>query len=257
MEWVEEGIVLAARRHGESAAIIELLTRTHGRHLGLVHGGASRRMKPLLQPGNTLAATWRARIADQLGSFHVDLAVARAGGLMHDPLALAGLSAACAMASTVLPEREPHGPAYEGLLLVLDHLDQPDIWPALFVRWEAGLLQELGFGLDLTACAATGATDDLIYVSPRSGRAVSRTAGMPYRDRMLPLPAFLLGQAVGPEPVAALRDGFRLTRYFLERHVLEPHDRRMPPARERMVAMLMRPVNPSVPGQPIPSPMVS
>jgi DNA repair protein RecO (recombination protein O) len=252
MEWVEEGIVLAARRHGESAAIVELLTRAHGRHLGLVRGGASRRMKPLLQPGNTLAATWRARLADQLGAFRVDLVAARAGGVMHDPLALAGLAAACAMASAVLPEREPHGAAYEGLLLVLDHLAEPDIWPALFVRWEAGLLQELGFGLDLTTCAATGATDGLSYVSPRSGRAVSRVAGAPYRDRMLPLPAFLLGEAVGPEPAAALRDGFRLTRYFLERHVLEPHDRRMPPARERMVAMLLRQAN-----APASSPMVS
>lgn len=252
MEWVEEGIVLAARRHGESAAIIELLTRAHGRHLGLVRGGASRRMTPLLQPGNTLTATWRARIADQLGSYRVDLVAARAGGLMHDPLALAGLSAACAMASAVLPEREPHRPVYEGLLLILNHLDEPDIWPALFVRWEAGLLQALGFGLDLTACAATGATEDLVYVSPRSGRAVSRAAGAPYHDRMLALPAFLYGQAVGPEPLAALRDGFRLTRYFLERHVLEPHDRRMPPARERMVTMLMRQAVSSVP-----SPMVN
>ncbi len=252
MEWVEEGIVLAARRHGESAAIVELLTRTHGRHLGLVRGGASRRMQPLLQPGNTLAATWRARIADNLGFYRVELVDARAGGLMHDPLALAGLSAACAMASAVLPEREPHGPAYEGLLLILGHLGEPEIWPVLFVRWEAGLLQELGFGLDLTSCAATGATEDLVYVSPRSGRAVSRDAGAPYRDRMLPLPAFLRGQAVEPEPAGALRDGFRLTRYFLERHVLEPHDRRMPPARERMIALLLRQAD-----SPVPSQMVS
>lgn len=240
MEWTEDGIVLSARKHGESAAIVELLTREHGRHLGLVHGGASRRMKPLLQPGNTLTATWRARLADHLGAYHVELVAGRAGGVLQDVLGLAGLSAACAVASAVLPEREPHGPAYEGLALVLDHLDAPDIWPALFVRWEAGLLQELGFGLDLARCAATGGPDDLVYVSPRSGRAVSREAGAPYHGRLLALPGFLLGQALGPDRVAALRDGFRLTGYFLERHVLEPHARKMPPARERMIALLAR-----------------
>lgn len=240
MEWTEEGVLLAARRHGESAAIIELLTPAHGRHLGLVHGGASRRLKPVLQPGNTLQATWRARVAEQLGTFHVDLVHGRAGGVLQDPLALAGLSAACAVASTVLPEREPHGPAFEGLCFVLDHLDDPAIWPALFVRWEAGLLQGLGFGLDLSCCAATGQADDLIYVSPRSGRAVSRDAGAPYRDKLLALPQFLLGRQVTAARGGDLRAGFRLTGYFLERHVLEPHDRRLPPARARMIALLER-----------------
>lgn len=240
MEWIDEGVVLSVRRHGENAAIVELLTAAHGRHFGLVHGGFSRRLKPVLQPGNDVTARWRARLPEHLGACTVELARGRAGSYLRQVIGLAGLSAACAVASVVLPEREPHGPALEGLRLILDHLDEPDIWPALFVRWEAGLLQELGFGLDLAHCAATGATDDLVYVSPRTGRAVSREAGAPYRDRLLPLPAFLLGRQAGLAILPELQAGFRLTGYFLERHVLEPHDRKMPPARERMMALLER-----------------
>ena len=240
MEWIDEGVVLSVRRHGENAAIVELLTQAHGRHLGLVHGGFSRRLKPVLQPGNDVAVRWRARLSEHLGTCTVELARGRAGVYLQQALGLAALSAACAMASVVLPEREPHGPALEGLRLILDHLGEPDIWPALSVRWEAGLLQELGFGLDLARCAATGATDDLVYVSPRTGRAVSRQAGEPYRDRLLTLPAFLRGRQAGPASLSELQAGFRLTGYFLERHVLEPHGRTMPPARERMIALLER-----------------
>jgi len=227
--------VLSVRAHGESGAILEVLTRAHGRHLGLVRGGASRKMKPLLQPGNTLHLHWRARLSEHLGSFGCELARARAGELMDRREALIGLNAFCQTASAAMPERESHEPVFLAGEILLDAMmdDGVDHWGPLHVRWEAGLLDALGFGLDLTHCAATGATDDLVYVSPRSGRAVSRAGGAAYRERLFALPTFLLGSqaAVTRADVAA---GLKLTGHFLRERVLIPHGKDMPVARLRL-----------------------
>ncbi|MCW5723663.1 MAG: DNA repair protein RecO [Maricaulaceae bacterium] len=237
MEWTGSGVVLAVRAHGETSAIIELLTRDQGRHAGLVRGGRGRAMRPLLQPGNLLRATWRARLEEHLGHFTVEAEELLAGPLMDDALALAGLNAACALACLALPEREPHPRVHDAFLVFLRALEDPDLWPAIYVRWEKGLLADLGYGIDLSRCTVTGARDDLTHVSPRSGRAVSREAAQPYLDKLLPLPPFLLGAqaGVGPGDVGA---GLALTGYFLERRVLWPHDRRLPDARARLLERL-------------------
>ncbi|MGB3809990.1 MAG: DNA repair protein RecO [Parvibaculum sp.] len=234
MDWRDEGIVLSTRSYGESGAILELFTREHGRHLGLVRGGAGRRHKASLQPGNSLAAHWRARLNEHLGTYTAEVVKPRAGVLMDDAFALTGLSAACAVAG-IIPEREAHPALYEGFELLLDMMEDPDIWPAIFVRWELGLLQELGFGLDLAQCAATGSRDDLAYVSPRSGGAVSRAAGAPYAERLFRLPQFLIGTQAGEANPADIAEGLKITGHFLERHLYAPQDRHLPDARIRLM----------------------
>src|SRR5690606_18447424 len=176
MEWSEEGVVLVTRRHGESSVILELFTRDRGRHLGPVRGGRSRRLRSALQPGNTVIATWRARLDEHLGNYTVEPAVQRAAMVIDHGLKLAGLSTLTAMAQ-LIPEREAHERLFDAFQIVLDAFEDDAIWPALLVRWELGLLEELGFGLDLGTCAATGSQRDLVYVSPKSGRAVSREGG--------------------------------------------------------------------------------
>ena len=238
MQWSDEGIVLSSRAHGETSAIAELLTRNHGRHLGLVRGGRSKRLRPVLQAGNLVQAAWRARLSEHLGSYTLELEEAHAARIFDDRAALAGLNTVSALAQ-LLPEREPHAPLYDATCVVLSALAQGNHWPALLVRWEMGLLNELGFGLDLEACAATGETCDLVYVSPRTGRAVSRKAGEPYKDKVLALPAFLLsanGNTSGPDE-ADIAAGFRLTGYFLEKHVWGPRALKPPAARERLQVM--------------------
>lgn len=234
MDWHDEGIVLSSRPHGESGAIVELLTREHGRHLGHVRGGAGRRQKSVLQAGNTVAAHWRARLNEHLGAYTVELVKPRAGLLMDDAFALTGLSAACAVAS-ILPEREAHPALFEGFSFLLDTMDDADIWPAIFVRWELGLLQDLGFGLELGQCAATGVRDDLAYVSPRSGGAVSREAGAPYADRLFRLPPFLVSSQAGVDHADDIAEGLRITGHFLERHFYAPLGRHLPDARIRLM----------------------
>ncbi|XBQ15878.1 MAG: DNA repair protein RecO [Oceanicaulis sp.] len=236
MEWSGSGRILAVRPHGETSAVVELLTSDQGRHAGLVRGGRSRALRPVLQPGNRVRAVWRARLEDHLGSFQVEAEDLSAGHLMEDPLALSGLNAACAMASLCLPEREAHPAVAEAFEVLISALDDPELWPALYVRWEAGLLADLGYGVDFRRCAATGQTHDLVYVSPKSGRAVSAEAGKPYHDKMLALPGFLVGSgAVEPGAVAA---GLKLTAHFIDRRVLWPADKRLPDARARMIERL-------------------
>ncbi len=231
MDWSDEGIVLSARPHGESAALLVLLTRAHGRHAGLVRGGQGRRMRGLLEPGNRVAAEWRARLAEHLGSYTLDPIASHAAGLLDDPARLNALTAAAAVCDKALPEREPHPAAYEGFLALLAALEG-DHWAEAYVVWELGLLSELGFGLDLSGCAGGGANDQLAYVSPKSGRAVSLAAGEPYKDRLLPLPGFLVGRgAGGPAEVA---QGLRLTGHFLAHQVFGPQHQPLPPARERL-----------------------
>jgi len=239
MQWSAEAIVLGAKRHGETSAIAEVFTRERGRCAGLVRGGRSRTMRPVLQPGNLVVATWKARLEEHLGQFAIEPVAMRAAGLIDDRLALAGLGTVVAHCHH-LPEREPHARLYDGLRLILDQLEQPDIWPALLVRWELGLLDELGFGLDLERCAATGQGDDLIYVSPKSGRAVSRHAGAPYRERLLALPAFLTAQRVAAPSPGDVVAGFRLTGHFIRRHILEPRLEEMPEQRQWIVTALER-----------------
>jgi DNA repair protein RecO (recombination protein O) len=237
MQWSDEGVILGVRPHGETSAVVELFTRQHGRHLGLVHGGRSRKLRPVLQTGNHVDATWKARLAENLGHFAIELRRGFAVQVMDDAAALAALTSMAALAR-LLPERDPHPNLYEVTLFVLGFLDEREMWPALVVRWELALLEELGFGLDLASCAATGTTEDLTYVSPRSGRAVSAAAGAPYKDRLLALPHFLARPSSAPVTVAHLRAGFQLTGYFLDVRVLRPRAIDMPEARARLLSYL-------------------
>jgi len=238
MEWTDEALILSTRPHGETAAIAELFTRARGRCVVLVHGGRSRKLRPVLQAGNHVDATWSARLEDQLGHASVELRRGFAAEFMNDPAALAGLMSLAAICH-LLPEREPHPSLFEVAHFVLGYLDDADIWPALMVRFELALLGELGFGLDLTSCAATGATEALEWVSPRSGRAVSHMAGLPYRDRLLALPKFLIGSggAASKEDIAA---GFALTGHFLRARVYAPAGQELPAARARMIELVAR-----------------
>ena len=237
MEWRDEGFVLAVRSHGETSAIAEILTAEHGRSLGLVRGGRSRHMRPVLQPGNLVSLTWRARLEDHLGNFTLEPLSLRAGFIMENALRLSGLASLASLAQ-VLPEREPHGKLYDATRIVLECIDQDDLWPALMVRWELGLLDELGFGLDLSKCASTGDLTDLVYVSPRTGKAVSQKAGEPFHERLFVLPAFLRGEGefFAPDILA----GFKLTGYFLERHVFGPRKLVLPRARMMLEQSLVK-----------------
>lgn len=244
MEWSDHGVILSARRHGEGSLIVQLLTERHGRHAGLVRGGTGKRARGVYLPGNTVSATWRARLADHLGNYSCELLGSRAAALLDDPVKLAGLSSLCAVAELALPEREAHPAVYRGFMIVLDAFEVGD-WHAPYVRWELGLLAELGYGLDLDRCAATGRNDALAYVSPRSGRAVSLSAGEPYRDRLLPLPPFLIGATTAS--AADVQAGLRLTGYFLETRLFGPEGRALPAARQRLVDRLGAPAGATAP----------
>lgn len=242
MQWSDDGIVLGARKHGESSVVLEVLTRTHGRHLGLVHGGRSKRLQPVLQPGNGVHAVWRARLEEQLGTYAVEGGELRASRFLGSPLALYGVATMAALLR-LLPERDPHPALFDLASVLVEHLDDRTVGPALFVRFEFAVLSELGFGLDLSCCAATGATTDLIYVSPKSGRAVSAGAGEPYKHKLLKLPGFL-GEGFMAEGTSSLspgpgevRAGFALTEYFLALHVFEPRGQRPPEERARFIAI--------------------
>ena len=238
MLWSEPGIVLAVRRHGETALVAHALTRDHGRHAGLVHGGQGRRGRTVFQVGNAVQLTWRARLDEHLGTYAAELVTGHAARVMEDPLRLACLASAAAMAEAGLPEREPHPRAYDGLAELLDALGRDGDWAPAYAHWELALLAELGFGLDLARCAATGATTDLAYVSPKSGQAVARAAGEIYREKMLPLPAFLISDAQ-PDRQAVI-DALRLSGFFWDQRVFRPNGRKLPAARTRFVDRLGR-----------------
>ena len=231
MEWRDEGLIIGVRRHGESSAIVELMTRDHGRHMGIVKGGRSRRMQPVLQAGNSVGVVWRARLEEHLGLYVIEPLRQRAAALMESGLALAGVNLIGAWLR-FLPERDPHEILFDMVEALSDHLPDVRLAPALMARFELAVLAELGFGLDLERCAVTGEVDDLVWVSPRTGRAVSRTAGEPYADRLLPLPEFLrddgLLRQAGSYDIAK---AYRLTGYFLERDVLAPRGLKEPSAR--------------------------
>lgn len=237
MQWSDEAIVLSVRSHAETAAVVELLTREHGRHLGLVHGGRSRKVRPVLQPGNHVDIVWKARLAEHLGAVSLEPRRGYGVEIMEDAAALTALTALTALAHE-LPERDPHPNLFEVTLFVLGFLDDPTVWPALYVRWEVALLDELGFGLDLASCAATGATTDLIYVSPKTGRAVSAGAGEPYKDRLLALPPFLRGETGGGVMPADIVAGLALTAHFIERRIFAPNGAPLPDPRRRLPALI-------------------
>lgn len=243
MEWSDEAILLNVRPLGETGVVAEVLSRHHGRHLGLVYGGTSRRLSGMLQAGNSVKATWRARLSEHLGSFVFEIDRSRAVELMDKPLKLAGMQAAASVLAVALPEREPHEMLYGALSALLDVGEtlSPLEWAAMYVAWEAGVLGELGFGLDLTQCASTGTANDLAYVSPRTGRAVSRAAGEPYAAKLLRLPLFLLSREERDVTAADVGDGLSLTGHFLERHVFHPHNKPFPPARMRFAEMVTHP----------------
>ena len=234
MEWRDEGILLSARRHGETSAIIEMFTPGKGRAVGVVRGGTSRKIAPILQPGAQLDVTWRARLEEHIGSFAVEPVRSRAAAAMSDRLALAGLNAVTAILSFCLPEREPHPALYQRTEALLDLLGQSGLWPLAYLRWEMALLEDMGYALDLSSCAVTGATEGLIYVSPKSGRAVSAKGAGEWADRLLPLPAVMLGE--GDAPDAEIAEAFRTTGYFLTAHLARDlGDRPLPEARARFV----------------------
>lgn len=237
MDWTDQGIVLSARRHGESSVILTVLTEMHGRCSGVVRGGQSRRNRGVLEQGNLVSAVWRARLEEHLGNFTIELVTAHAARLLDRAERLAALNTVCRMLDVCLAEREAHPALFAATVAVIESLDRDD-WAAHLVVWEIGLLGELGFGLDLSCCAATGTTDDLAYVSPRSGRAVSLSAGEPWRDRLLVLPSFLTGKGTA-EP-GDIIDGLTLSGYFLERHVYQPQGLRLPDSRERLIEGLRR-----------------
>ena len=232
MEWRDEGLIIGVRRHGEASTIVEAMTRAHGRHLGLVRGGRSARLRATLQPGNTIGLVWRARLDEHLGSYAVEPLSLRAGRLMGSGLALAGINYLAALVR-VLPERDPHEGVYEAATLIADALDDRALAPTLIARFEAQILAECGFRLDLGSCAATGATDRLVYVSPKSGRAVSAEAGAPWRDRLLPLPPFLREDASleGQPSADEIADAFRLTGFFLARDLFSLRGEPLPDSR--------------------------
>jgi DNA repair protein RecO (recombination protein O) len=238
MQWTDDGIVLGVKRHGETSGILELMTRAHGRHLGLVRGGFGTRLKPILQAGNRVSATWRARLDEHLGNYTVEPLALRAANFFASPHAIYGVGHLAAL-MRLLPERDPHERLYDALNAILDRLDDAKLAAPMVARFELQLLAELGFGLDLAQCAATGTSEELIYVSPKSARAVSRAAGAPYADKMLRLPVFLREAEAVPAG-RDLTDGFALTGFFLTRHVLEPRGLSLADARAHFIAALTR-----------------
>ena len=241
MQWSDQAIIIGVKRHGETSVVAEVMTRARGRHLGLVRGGRSRTMQPVLQPGNEVEVTWRARLDEHLGEFKMEPVRLRAARLMEAATSVYGVQAMGALLR-LLPERDPHPHLYEALDVILENLHDPSDAGELFVRFEIAVLNDLGFGLDLAECAATGTREDLIYVSPKSGRAVSRTAGAPYAGKMLALPGFLAdGGAADYESLAA---AFRMTAFFLHRHVYEPRGLGLSAARDGFVQAALKALKP-------------
>ncbi|MEL6959378.1 MAG: DNA repair protein RecO [Pseudomonadota bacterium] len=239
MEWRDQGALLRVRGHGESSAIIEVFTQDHGKAAGIVRGGASRKIAPTLQPGAQLDVVWKARLEDHLGTFTVEPVRSRAALVMSDRMALAGLNAVTALLSFVLPERDPQREIYAQSIPLLDLLGQSEVWPLAYLKWEIALLEALGFGLDLSCCAVTGTTEDLVFVSPRSGRAVSREGAGEWATKLLPLPPVMLGQ--GDAPLSEIVDALQTTGHFLSAHVAASlGDRPIPEARMRLIDVLRK-----------------
>jgi len=237
MDWTAEASLLSVRPHGENGAIIEVLAKEQGRFVGFVRGGTGRTMRPVLQVGNRVKANWRARLSEHLGTFTIEPLKARAALAMHDPLHLSALMTACALVR-ILPERHPYPKLTDIFEEVLDELGNSAIWP-IFVRFELALLEEMGFGLDLSNCAVNGTADDLTHISPRSGRAVSARAAEPYIKKLYPLPPFFLNPTAQATP-AHIHNGFAVTGHFLQDRLFAHLERELPEARARMLNLLER-----------------
>jgi len=244
MEWQDEAIVLSASRHGEADALLEVMTKSHGRARGFIKGGLARRNKANLQAGNFLSVKWRSRLETNLGRFTVELIHSPLGTMMGDGARLSALAAATAIVSSTMTERESHQSVYAGLQAIVALLEHEGgsvaVWAAALARLELGILTELGYGLDLSKCASTGSDEDLVYVSPKSGRAVSAAAGMPYKEKLLKLPPFLLPEGPNISSVADAVVAMKLTGYFLDRNVWVVRGRGQPAARERLFASLIK-----------------
>lgn len=252
MQWTDEALILSARAFGENSKIVEVLAPNEGRAAGMVRGARSKRMRALLQPGNRVAATWRARLDEQLGSFALELVEARAGAVMEHAWGAFGLASTASLLA-FLPEREPQPRLYAAANALIDAFALPAAAGEAGVRFELILLEEFGFGLDLSRCAASGGTEDLVFVSPRSGRAVGRAAGAAYADRLLALPPFLTDHAA-PVDAPAVADGFRLTGHFLATHVAGAAHRPIPEPRERFVRAVVKAIGrTAAPGAPGPA----
>lgn len=231
ISWNDTGIVLSVRPHGENGGIVTLLTQKHGRAAGYVYGATSTRVRGLLEIGNVVSAQWQAKSHDQLGSYTLELEQSHAASVMHDPVRLTALQSACALADKTLPENESHPGVYEGLLMLLSSFET-EVWAATYIYWEIGLLRELGFGLDLATCVVTGVDEDLRYVSPKSGCAVSAGAGEPYKEKLLNLPTFLRGEPRLDD--GDVLDGLRLTGHFLLNRVFSLANTNLPEPRLRL-----------------------
>ena len=239
IEWRDEGALIRVRKHGESSAIIEVFTPSRGLTAGIVRGGTSRKIAPTLQPGAQLDVTWKARLEDHLGSFTVEPIRSRTAQVMQDRLALAGLNAVTGLLSFLLPDREAHAQLYARTIQLLDLLGQNDVWPLAYLQWEVALMDEMGFGMDLSACAVSGLNDDLFYVSPRTGRAVSRLAAGEWADRLLPLPHVLLGK--GDADLNEIVLALRTTGHFLNNHLAKSlGNLPIPEARQRLIDVMKR-----------------
>lgn len=239
MNWTDEGIVLSARKHGESAAIVTLLTRDNGRHSGLVRGGSGSRARGVYQTGNLVSADWRARLSEHLGTYTCELLQPNAALLMSERLPLLALTSAAALVERLLPEREPHPDTFASLSALIEILGADGNWLPRYVEWELGLLNQLGYGLDLSECAATGTSEDLAFVSPRTGCAVSAAAGAPYREKLFDLPRFFSSDDQNPS-VDDIRKGLRITGHFLARCATDADAGELPRSRARFVDRIAR-----------------
>lgn len=238
MQWTDDAIILSVRKYGENKALLRVFARAHGVYAGIVRGATSKANRGILQPGNAVNVTWQARLAEQMGTFKIEPVMPFAAYVMQDRLKLAALSSACALMETALPERHPYPRLYAAFCGFLGCLPETGDWQEPYVRLELAILAESGFGLDLASCAATGVSDDLTYVSPKSGRAVSRQAGEPYKEKLLPLPSFLIGHSGRNGNDKETLAGLRLSGYFLEQRLVEPHGRKLPAARQRLMTMM-------------------
>ena len=234
MEWTDEAIILDTKKLGESSIVVNLMTPEHGRHAGLVRGASKKRDAGIFQTGNIVRAHWRGRLEEQLGRFNCELTKANAANFLREPLKLAALSSACALTQSFLPEREAHRAIFEGLKFFISSLNEDHIWPMIYLRLELGMLKELGFGLDLSSCAATGSKRDLIYLSPKSGRAISKKAGTPYHNKLFKLPKVLIDPSIHPSN-SEIFYGLKITGYFFKRNVLGKSSQDIPNARKRLI----------------------
>lgn len=239
MQWTDEAILLSIRKFGETKAVTRVFSRTHGVHGGVVRGASSKTQRGVLQPGNAVSATWNARLSEHMGAFKIEPLQPFSAYAMADKYKLAALSSACALLEAALPERHPYPVLYHHVYAFLEQLSDSGDWLETYIRLELEILAQSGFGLDLKTCAATGSLENLSYVSPKSGRAVSKDAGEPYKDKLLPLPAFLCSATKGDmqETLA----GLRLTGYFLDSRLTAPHGKKLPAARQRLVTMMKEP----------------